>query len=248
YGRFQSVMLDRSSLVVGYDVKRGEPRGRGRNRAEKGLGDCVDCHLCVDVCPTGIDIRDGLQMECVNCTQCIDACDRVMEKVGKPKGLIRYSSQAGLDGVPTRIIRPRVLIYSAIITAVAVLFIALLASRSPYQVTLLRGLGRPFVVRQETSEVENLVRVKIVNRTDEEEHYQIAAVEPAGLRIDGEDSFALDPQGVATEPLHLVAPASVFVENRGIVEAKLQVTNRGGKSSVYEYRLFGPAEAASDGQ
>ena len=106
YGRFQSVLLDRSSLVVGYDTVRGEQRGRGKEREAKGLGDCVDCSMCVHVCPTGIDIRDGLQLECVNCTQCIDACDAVMDKIGRPRGLIRYSSQAAFEGGASKLVRP----------------------------------------------------------------------------------------------------------------------------------------------
>jgi cytochrome c oxidase accessory protein FixG len=109
YGRFQSVMLDRDSLIVIYDPKRGEPRAKGRREEGDGLGDCVDCGMCTDTCPTGIDIRDGLQMECVNCTQCIDACDSMMERLGKPRGLIRFSSQARIAGESSRFLRPRVI-------------------------------------------------------------------------------------------------------------------------------------------
>ncbi len=107
YGRFQSVMLDRQSLIVAYDGNRGEPRKKGKHTAGDDAGDCVDCNQCVVVCPTGIDIRDGLQMECINCTQCIDACDTVMDRVGKPKGLIRYSSQDALAGKPPKLFRVR---------------------------------------------------------------------------------------------------------------------------------------------
>ncbi len=105
YGRFQSVMLDRQSLIVAYDENRGEPRKKGRHGEGEQAGDCVDCNQCVVVCPTGIDIRNGLQLECVNCTQCIDACNNVMDRVGSPRGLIRYSSQDALAGKPPKLLR-----------------------------------------------------------------------------------------------------------------------------------------------
>ncbi len=122
YGRFQSVMLDRDSLIVSYDPNRGEPRGKGRRQRDDGttLGDCIDCGNCVDTCPTGIDIRDGLQLECVACTQCIDACDAVMDKLKKPRGLIRFSSQARIEGQSSRLLRPRVIIYPAIMTVLLI--------------------------------------------------------------------------------------------------------------------------------
>src|SRR5690606_9851180 len=114
YARLQSVLLDKSSLVVGYDFKRGEPRGNGRHTG----GDCIDCKACVVTCPTGIDIRDGLQLECVACTQCIDACDSVMTKLHKPTGLIRYGSQTWFEThTPSRLLRPRVLAYPVLLVA-----------------------------------------------------------------------------------------------------------------------------------
>ncbi|MEO1496662.1 MAG: cytochrome c oxidase accessory protein CcoG [Planctomycetota bacterium] len=240
YGRFQSVLLDRSSLVVGYDTVRGEPRGRGRDREAKNLGDCVDCRLCVDVCPTGIDIRDGLQLECVNCTQCIDACDAVMDRVGRPRGLVRYSSQAGLEGEATRIVRPRVLIYSGIIVVLAGIFLALLTSRTAFDVTLLRGLGRPFAV-DDAGMVENIVRVNIVNRSEERRTYRIEVLAPDSLVIDGRAEAAADTGETTTEPIHLLAPASAFAERGGLMEVRLRVTDSSGEAIEQRYRLFGPA-------
>lgn len=240
YGRFQSVMLDRSSLIVGYDHDRGEPRGKGRNRDAKGLGSCVDCQLCVDVCPTGIDIRDGLQLECVNCTQCIDACDAVMDRTGQPRGLIRYSSQEGLEGKPTKIARPRVIIYAVVLLALAGYFATLLATRTPFAITLLRGMGRPFSVLP-TGEVENVVRMKIVNRTDAQQTYRVTALAPASLSIAGEAVITLPPRGVTTEPLHLVAPATAYSDTTGTLTAILEVADSAGTILRPEYRLFGPA-------
>ncbi|MEM6329841.1 MAG: cytochrome c oxidase accessory protein CcoG [Planctomycetota bacterium] len=242
YGRFQSVMLDRSSLVVGYDQRRGEPRGRGRQREAKGLGDCIDCGMCVAVCPTGIDIRDGLQMECVNCTQCIDACDDVMDRVKQPRGLIRYSSQDGLDGRSTALIRPRVLVYAGVIAAAAALLAVMLVGRSPFHVTLMRGMGPPFSV-EASGGVENLVRIKIVNRTDAEQAYRVAPIQSEGVRLVGDGAFVLPPQASVTETLHLVASAELFAQSHGLIETTLQIADGAGHTQKKTYRLFGPSTA-----
>ena len=239
YGRFQSVLLDRSSLVVGYDPTRGEPRGRGRDRSSK--GDCVDCRLCVDVCPTGIDIRDGLQLECVNCTQCIDACDEVMDKVGSPRGLIRYSAQGALEGQQTRILRPRVLIYSGILIALLGVFLTLLAGRQAFDVTLLRGLGRPFTVAND--EVENLVRAKLVNRTDDIREYRVEPVAPPSLRLRQPVAVSLSAGESITEPLHLIAPIKDFTRGGGTIDATLRFTDSAGEVIEERYRLFGPVDS-----
>lgn len=250
YGRFQSVLLDKSSLIVGYDPNRGEPRGRGRDRDAKGLGDCVDCRMCVEVCPTGIDIRDGLQLECVNCTQCIDACDEVMDRVKQPRGLIRYSSQSALDGKPTSIVRPRVLIYSGIITILFGVFLTLLANRTAFDVTLLRGMGRPFVVNEagpKAGTVENIVRVKIVNRSDEQRTYRIEAAAPESLRIDGEAEFTVATGESVTQPLHLLAPAEAFAQRGGTVDATLRFIDSSDEVIERGYLLFGPAAVQPSG-
>lgn len=247
YGRFQSVMLDASSLVVGYDRVRGEPRGRGRDREAKKLGFCVDCGLCVDVCPTGIDIREGLQMECVNCTQCIDACDAVMRRTHQPPGLIRYSSQSELEGKRTSIVRPRLFVYGGVIFALLLLLVLLLINRSPMHITLLRGLGRPFSM-QADGQVENLVRIKIVNRSDRQQTYQISLVSPKDFEIEGATSFTLPPQGTTTEPLHLIGPASAFIsqEPKGLLTTRLRVVDSQQAEVVRDYRLFGPTVIATE--
>jgi cytochrome c oxidase accessory protein FixG len=159
YGRLQSVLLDDDSLVVGYDVGRGEPRGKV---GAAGAGDCVDCKRCVAVCPTGIDIRDGLQLDCIACTACIDACDEVMVKVERPRGLIRYDSQRGLRGERRRILRPRVVV-SALLFGLLILGTAFAArTRSEFEANLLRLPGLPFVV--ENGEVLNKYEVHLVNK------------------------------------------------------------------------------------
>lgn len=240
YGRFQSVMLDQSSMIVGYDYQRGEARGKGRNREEKGLGDCVDCKMCVDVCPTGIDIRDGLQLECVNCTQCIDACDAVMTKVGRPTGLIRYSAESTLQGKPFKFIRPRLVIYCVILVVIASAFLTLLANRKPFDVTLLRGLGRPFVVSEE-GQVENLIRMQLVNRTDATRTYTIEVIEPTEGVASGMKPFTIAPGEGHLEPLHVVVPASRFTTAGGIINAVIRVSDDAEGVIDSKYRLFGPA-------
>ncbi len=150
YARFQSAMFDQDTLIVTYDASRGEPRGAGskkKSRADLGLGDCVDCGLCVQVCPTGIDIRNGLQYECIGCAACIDACDYVMERTGLPKGLIRYSTtnalQEKLDSTAMwrRVFRPRVLVYGALLGAIVVGLVAALLLRVPLKVDVIRDRG-----------------------------------------------------------------------------------------------------------
>lgn len=245
YGRFQSVLLDRSSAIIGYDQRRGEPRGKGRDREAKQLGNCVDCHLCVDVCPTGIDIRDGLQLECIGCAQCIDVCDQVMEKTGQPKGLIRYSSQAALDGEASSIARPRTAIYLAAIVALCTAFAVILANKKAFDVTVLRGLGRPFVVDQQ-GEVENILRVKIVNRSEAASSYQLEVVRPRTVEIsDGQEIAAIGPGETVVEPVHLHAAADAF--ERGKINLRLRVMNDQQEVVQRDCFLLGPSAADAAG-
>jgi len=170
YGRLQSVLLDRHSLIIGYDAARGEPRGK---KGVAGAGDCVDCRACVNTCPTGIDIREGLQMECIACAQCIDACDAIMGRLDRPTGLIRYTSQEQLAGGARHLMRVRTLIYPALLAVVLGGFLyLLLASRPTAEVVVLRGEGAPFSVLPD-GRVSTPVRLKIENRTDTGHRYRI---------------------------------------------------------------------------
>ena len=176
YGRWQSVLLDRQSMIVAYDPTRGEPRMKGRERPV-GAGDCIDCGACVLTCPTGIDIRDGLQMECIHCTQCADACDDVMTRVGKPKGLIRYTSREILDGQNRHLVRPRTVLYPLALAVFLGGFTFALVTRDAADVTVLRGQGEPFT-QQPDGRIANQIRVKIANRTNEHHDYRIEVVGP----------------------------------------------------------------------
>lgn len=167
YGRMQGVLLDKHSIVVAYDYVRGEPRGKFRKNEPKPLGDCVDCGHCVHVCPTGIDIRNGTQLECVNCTACIDACDHVMEKIDKPKGLIRFASESDIvDGKHPRL-TPRKIAYSSLLLVLVGVLVTLLVTRSDLGATLLRSPGLIFQ-RMEKHRISNLYNLELTNKTTKE--------------------------------------------------------------------------------
>jgi cytochrome c oxidase accessory protein FixG len=184
YARFQSAMFDPDTLVITYDATRGEPRGSRSRKADpraQGLGDCVDCNICVQVCPTGIDIRDGLQYECIGCAACIDGCDQVMDKMGYPRGLIRYSTENAVKQgwnwaqISARVRRPRVLIYSAILIAITAAAAASLATRSPFKMNVIHDRGS--LAREiDDSHIENVYRLQIMN-TDERAHRFTLSVE-----------------------------------------------------------------------
>lgn len=169
YGRLQSVLTDRDTVVIGYDVKRGEPRGK---KGAAGAGDCVDCSRCVVVCPTGIDIRNGLQIDCIGCARCIDACDEVMLKLQRPKGLVRYDSQHGFAGGKKRVLRPRMLLYAALGVVGCVAAALAVGHREPFEANLLRLRDAPpFVV--DAGRVRNAFEVHIVNKESHEVVFEL---------------------------------------------------------------------------
>lgn len=204
YGRFQSTMLDENTMVVAYDHKRGEKRGRLRRaqplvyRIAQGQGDCIDCHQCVSVCPTGIDIRNGVQMECVHCTACIDACDAVMDKVGSPRGLIRYASLNSIEkGEPFRI-TPRMKLYGVVLAGLIALFLGLVFTRPVVEAILLRAPGALFVQTAE-GRIENLYTLKLVNKTMRELPVELKLENvPGQLEVMGQKNLVV-PAGKLAE-------------------------------------------------
>jgi cytochrome c oxidase accessory protein FixG len=202
YARFQSAMFDRDTLIVSYDAARGDPRGtraRDADLAAAKLGHCIDCKLCVHVCPTGIDIRDGLQSDCIACTACIDACNGVMDKMRYPRGLIRYATENGLERhlntsqMLRRVLRPRVLIYGAVLVALSAAFVGSLALRSPVRVDVVRD--RAALARLvDDGQIENVYRVQLMNATEQ----------PLKLRL---DVAGLDGAVIVAAPETTVAPA-----------------------------------------
>ncbi|MEM1449579.1 MAG: cytochrome c oxidase accessory protein CcoG [Planctomycetota bacterium] len=245
YGRLQSVLLDRNSLIVNYDRHRGEPRAPLRKSSRSAgadpfadRGSCISCNMCVHVCPTGIDIRDGLQMECIHCTQCADACDAIMDRTGQPRGLIRYGSQASMEGEGSRFLRPRVGIYAVLIAGLCALLVTLLATKPHADVTLLRSLGRPFFAT-ETGEIENTLRLKLRNRTPETRSYSIDIVSPEGLRLrEIGDGVTIDAGETVTEPVHFLAAPTDFVAGR--LNARIRVSDDAGWSTEEDWTLLGP--------
>jgi cytochrome c oxidase accessory protein FixG len=196
YARFQSAMFDKDTLVITYDQQRGEPRGKGESK-----GDCVDCGICVQVCPTGIDIRDGLQYECIGCAACIDGCNQVMDKVGRPQKLIRYSTTHAMEGRPTRVLRPRVLLYSAILLAVTAAAIVSLYLRVPLKVNVIRD--RAAISREVGDDVENVYRLQIMNTTEASRVYEIRVEGLEDIHIEGERRVAVDATGSRIVPLRV---------------------------------------------
>jgi len=242
YGRLQSVLLDRRSLIVGYDARRGEPRGlpRERTQAGAGYGDCIDCSACVITCPTGIDIRDGLQMECIHCTQCIDACDVVMEKTGRPKGLIRYGSRDELEGKPRRILRPRIVIYPLIMLVVWGGLAIALTQRGSADVTVLRGIGAPYGLLPD-GQISNQLRIKIVNRSTETRRYAISIADAPDLTLVSPDNpLEVAPGAASTASVFVMGKAGSFPH--GLREIDVAVNDGAGFEKKTPYRLLGPEE------
>ena len=244
YARFQSAMFDRDTLIVSYDAAVGEPRGvpaKGRDDSALALGHCVDCKLCVQVCPTGIDIRNGLQQECIGCGLCVDACNIVMKKTAQPPGLIRYATQNGMANrwtsrqVLQRVLRPRVLVYGALLAALSIGLFASLVARMPLKVDVVRD--RASLARiVEGGQLENVYRLQIMNATEQVQRYRIEA-------------SGLDRLEVASEPLVDVAPAEsrwVAVRLRlpfgaaaaGSHEVYFDVHSEDGRGHVSEKAVF----------
>ena len=244
YGRLQSVLLDRQSVIVGYDPLRGEPRAHQVKDRPAAAGDCIDCGACVLTCPTGIDIRDGLQMECIHCTQCADACDAIMDKVGKPRGLIRYTSRDEVEGKPTHLLRPRVILYPAALVIAVGLLAFNLGTKADTDVTLLRGAGAPFT-RQPDGSVINQIRVKITNRDATERFYRLEVTGVAGASL-------IAPQNPVTVPgsrtvetsVFVVVPESSFEDDR--LPSIIRVSDGAGFTLDIPFELVGPEREHHD--
>lgn len=251
YARLQSVLLDRDSLIVSYDPGRGEPRAGGRERkkmqaaAEQSItlqvGDCIDCGACVRTCPTGIDIRQGLQMECINCTQCIDACDPIMIGMGKPTGLIRYSSENQLEGKPGRLLRARVLFYSALLLGLSVLLVVGVMGSAGLEVEVVRASGAPFAMMPD-GHVSNAVSVRVHNRTPEPASLTLSIVSPeqARLRASRDGRITLESGQMARIDAWILLPAGQF-DARGSKAVVLKVSDGDQLSQLLTFPALGPS-------
>lgn len=240
YGRLQSVMLDQDSWIVGFDHKRGEPRQKGkRSLDETNAGDCIDCNKCVTVCPTGIDIRDGLQLECINCTQCIDACNKVMERIGKPKGLIRYASQNALAGKESRLIRARTIGYPILLLLLLTAFGFAMSRRSGFNARVVRGKGAPYSFTEDRK-VINGFSIRLVNRTQEPQQYSFSFAEP-GLQLEVVDEKQLQLAGgkSALVPIFVRFDSSL-TKHDGNQRVQLTISDSDQLRKQLSFRVLGP--------
>jgi cytochrome c oxidase accessory protein FixG len=232
YARFQSAMFDHDTLIISYDERRGEPRGgraRSADKAALGLGDCVDCTLCVQVCPTGIDIRKGLQYECIGCAACIDVCNGVMAKLDYPKGLIRYATQRSLNegGEPLtlrRVLRPRVLVYGAVMLLIAGAFVTSLALRSPLRVDVVRDRGS-LARLVEDGRIENVYRLQVMNTTEATQRYRFAVDGIAGAQSSTRGETVLAPAEARWVPVAVqIAPGQAAALGPGVHRIAFRIT------------------------
>ena len=242
YARFQSAMFDHDTLIISYDAARGEKRGgrkRGIDYKAEGLGDCIDCTLCVQVCPTGIDIRDGLQYECIACGACVDACNSIMDKMDYPRGLVRYTTEHALEGKATRIFRPRTFVYATLLTVLTVGLVTSMVTRTPVILDVLRD--RNALYRELPSDlIENSYTVKLINQTKEPREFVLTAEGVPGLTLDGvPDSILVEGGGVKSLPIRARVPRNEIRGSREIAFTA-SATDNSGHSRVSESRFVGP--------
>ncbi|PSL49366.1 cytochrome c oxidase accessory protein FixG [Chitinophaga niastensis] len=213
YGRLQGVLLDKSSILMAYDYKRGEPRGRFRKDDSRAVVDCIDCMQCVKVCPTGIDIRNGTQLECVNCTACIDACDFMMEKTGRPKGLIRYAAENGIAQKERLRFTPRLKVYTLILIVLLGAISFMLTGRQPVSGTIMRTAGMLYQERGNDS-LTNLYRIKLVNKTTQDIPLELKLENEAGtITMIGNPIIHVKAEGQGEGTFFIVLPRTA-VHNR----------------------------------
>ena len=241
YARFQSVMFDQDTLIITYDGSRGEPRGP-RNKSvdykARGLGDCVDCGICVQVCPTGIDIRNGLQYECIGCGACVDGCNQVMAKMGYPKGLIRYSTENALKKhldsgqIARRMLRPRVLIYSSILLVVTIAAAFTLVERKPVKVDVVRDRG--LMSRADSEEVQNVYRLQLMNTQEKPTRFTISVsgLEGAELKIEPQP-ILVGAASAKWVPVRVEASREHLKQGSNRIEFNIVATPEGGGESIH---------------
>jgi cytochrome c oxidase accessory protein FixG len=244
YARFQSAMFDRDTLIITYDERRGDPRGarkRGSDHKARGLGDCVDCTLCVQVCPTGIDIRQGLQYECIACAACIDACDEVMDKVGYPRGLIRYDTQRGLEGERKRVLRPRTLVYASLLALLMAGFALKLSGRDVVGVDVIRDRNALYRERPD-GRIENVYNVKILNKDREPHEFRILGKGLEGLEVDyAGPTVWVAPGAVQSVPVRIRVPRGAVQGGTDMV-ISIEATDRPDLTAGGKARFIAPTD------
>ncbi len=240
YGRLQGVLMDKDSIIVAYDYVRGETRGKFNKNREENLGDCIDCHQCVDVCPTGIDIRNGTQLECVNCTACIDACNFMMDKVGYEKGLIRYASENSIQQKKKLTVTTRIKVFTAILLALIGIMSFTLMSRKDLETTVLRTAGKLFY-EMENDTIGNLYSLKIINKTTEDINLKLVAdAKNARIKMAGEANPIIPKAAKKDLTFFVLYHAKDIKERKHTIEIDL-IMNGENKQSV-SAKFIGPVK------
>lgn len=242
YARFQSVMFDQDTLIVSYDPVRGEPRGSRKRDADhraQGLGDCIDCNLCVQVCPTGIDIRDGLQYECIGCALCIDACNSVMDKMSYPRGLISYTSEHQLQGGKTHWLRPRMIGYVLVLSVMVGLFSYRVISRVPLEMTVIRDRNELYVTTMD-GDIENIYTLSLVNMEQSMHEFEIVISGIDGAEIIGDTLHTLDGGEVRSISLRVRIAPELLQRPSTEIEFTARATDRESLQISSESRFMRP--------
>jgi cytochrome c oxidase accessory protein FixG len=245
YARFQSAMFDSDTLIVAYHPERGDPRGsrrRGTDPKTVGLGDCIDCNVCVQVCPTGIDIRDGLQYECIACSACIDACDEIMDKMSYPRGLIRYTTENAAQGKQQHILRPRVMVYAAILLILCGALLTNIVQRIPLELDVIRDRNTLY---RETREglIENVYTLKILNMDSQTHQYTLRADGIDGMKLVTDEAEIVVPAGAVQQLIVRLQADEFNMESRSVaVKFYLQANEANYLNTVEEARFVGPGK------
>ncbi|MTI12463.1 cytochrome c oxidase accessory protein CcoG [Sansalvadorimonas verongulae] len=242
YARFQSVMYDRDTLTVHYDATRGEPRGprkRSADPKELGIGDCIDCNLCVHVCPTDIDIRDGLQYECISCGACVDACNGIMDKMNYDRGLIRYTSEGELDGSKPNLLRPRLIAYFIALCVMTGLFVFTLTQRTVLEFEVLRDRQGLYTTNSQGL-VENIYTLKLVNKSQQPHTLTISVSGIKGATLRGETRVTLEPGSVASLPVRLAVSPDALTGPKTNIVFHADNDSTDGPAAETESRFLSP--------
>lgn len=244
YARFQSAMFDSDSLIVSYDTNRGDPRGSrkpGSNYKSEGLGDCINCTMCVQVCPTGIDIREGLQYECISCSACIDVCDDVMKKMNYPTGLIRYTTQNLIEGKASRILRPRIFIYGFLLVVFISLFVYIVVSRSTIDLDIIRDRNQLY--RETAGLIENIYTLKLINMDEKAQEFIVTAagIEDMQLLID-KDTILVEGGTVFDLPVRVRADEENLGRRSTEFQFTLSVKDDSNKTITQKAKFLGPIQ------
>jgi cytochrome c oxidase accessory protein FixG len=241
YARFQSAMFDKDTMIIAYDEKRGESRGGRKRKTDykaQGLGDCINCTMCVQVCPTGIDIRDGLQYQCISCSACVDVCDEIMDKMKYPRGLIRYTTENALNGKPTHILRPRIFVYGGILLAIFIGVSIAISTRVLVQLDVIRDRNSLFI-ETEHGLIENVYKLRVMNIDNQPHVYDVTVTGIEGLQFFQDRAIEVEPGSVITLPVRLVADPQNLLKRSMTITFQLTARDNSALTITEEARFLG---------